>query len=243
LVKIFINSVPKSGTHLLLQLVTGIPGIKTKSAVLNLEKLHIWIKNFKSEFANLEKLHVFNSLVPYEVVFGHVVYRESDHLFLQKSGIKQIFLYRDFRDNVVSAAYDVVNRNMGSSLYNFYENILNRRFEDLVTHIIEGIQHPSLNYEGIYKQFKPIFPWKDIPGILVLRYEDLVRSQECLYHSCKKILDYLYGNTLDENKKKYVIKLMMQNMNSKTSETFRKGSIGDLKTELNDRLKASLKNK
>ncbi|MGM0875480.1 MAG: sulfotransferase domain-containing protein [Bacillota bacterium] len=223
MVKFLINTVPKSGTHLMLQLVLGIPGVQFKGAVSH------------------ENIHVLRTMLPNEWAFSHLVYSNGMHQFLQKNGIKQIFIYRDFRDTVVSAAHFIANKSYNNPIHHFYDRYLDRRFEDLVSHLIEGIQHPSYSYPGIYHQFRPLFPWREAPGILALRYEDLVRNQESRYNACKKILDYLYGNTMNENMKNHVINLMMQNAKPEESATFRKGSIGDWKTGLNDKQKAALK--
>jgi sulfotransferase 6B1 len=227
MVKILINTVPKSGTHLLLQLVLGIPGVQTSTSC--------------QEPVSHENIHRLHAMLPNELVAGHMVYSEDIHRFLQTLEIKQIFVYRDFRDTVVSAAHFIANTFHDNHLYHFYDRYLNHRFEDLVSHLIEGIQHPSYSDPGIYHQFLPLFPWREAPGILALRYEDLVRNQESRYNACKKILDYLYGNTMNENMKNHVINLMMQNVKPEKSWTFRREVIGDWKTELNDRQKAALK--
>ncbi|WP_302104713.1 sulfotransferase domain-containing protein [Polycladomyces zharkentensis] len=218
-----VNSVPKSGTNLMIQLVLGIPGLRT------------------AKFVNTQNIHELHSMLPNELPAGHVMYSENIHLFLQKLGIRQIFVYRDFRDIVVSWAHFIINKHHAHPLYHFYDRYLNRRFEDLVTHVIEGVQHPQCRYPGVYEEFRPIFPWREVPGILALRYEDLVRDQESRLHSCRKILDYLYGNSINENIKNHVIHLMMQNVKSEESWSYRRGAIGDWKTELNDRQKAVLK--
>jgi hypothetical protein len=214
---IILNTVPKSGSHLIEQLVSGIPGVK---------------RVFHTEW---------HEILPGEFVLNHFHYTKDRHIILTNMGIKQIFVYRDFRDTVVSLAYFIINTLHAHPLYHFYNQHLNRRFEDLITYLIEGVQHPQCHYPSIYEELKPYFHWWDIPGILTLRYEDLVRDQESRMQSCRKMLDYLYGQSMLEMDKQDVIQLMLNNVNPEKSPTFRKGSIGDWKTELNDRHKAVLK--
>ncbi|MDN4593226.1 sulfotransferase domain-containing protein [Polycladomyces subterraneus] len=225
--KILVNTVPKSGTHLMLQLVAGIPEIRFATSC------QAWI--------NPQNIHELHKMLPGELVCGHIKYSKNNHRLLQECEVKQIFVYRDFRDIVVSYAHFIINDKHEHPLYSFYDRYLNRRFEDLVSHLIAGVQHPKCNYPGVYEEFRHHFPWREIPGILVLRYEDLVRDQKSRFNTCRIVLDYLYGNSMNEKMKEIVIHMMMSNAIPDKSKTYRRGRIGDWKTELNDMQKETLK--
>jgi sulfotransferase 6B1 len=90
----FVNTIPKSGSHLLRQLLQGLPHVT-----------HDWDRHwyFEGYPCQLqEHRNRLQTLQNNECAFGHVFYSDEWASMLNQLGMKRIFLYRDPRDVVVS---------------------------------------------------------------------------------------------------------------------------------------------
>lgn len=230
--KILLNSVPKSGTNLLYQLVMGIPATK--------------VSEISRSGFNKRNFNQLRDLQNAEVAYGHIEYRLRFARQLEKWGIKQVFISRDPRDVVISAAHFITDT--------FYEHPLHRYFvEHLNTHeerilaVIKGVRHRSVrrwnfSHPSIYREYKPIYEWKGTPGVCCITFEDLVKDQQSQDMILMKITDFLWGEEVETaHEKRYLIELMKRNVDPDASWTFRKGKPGEWRNEFTEEHKAAFK--
>ncbi|MBY6053357.1 sulfotransferase domain-containing protein [Cytobacillus firmus] len=232
--RLFVNSVPKAGTHLIVQIVKGIPNIYQE-------------RYYRGGHSNEAVL----ALKPGEMLFSHLPYEKSFAEKMKLLDIKQIFIYRDLRDVAISLVHFINEKLLEHPLYKVFK-LRNLNFEEQLNTVILGVNLEGEekihswkleddHFPGIVEEFQPIYKWKDEPAICSVRYERLIdpflRDQEIL-----KIIDYLWGNIqiLDLDKQE-LLHLMKNNIAPEKSWTFRKGTSGNWKTEFTESNKLNFK--
>jgi len=223
--KILINSVPKSGTNLLAQIMKGIPGIYQEQAIF-------YISENCSEVLNIK---------PGEMVTSHIRYDQLFAQELRSNSIKQVFIYRDLRDVSVSLVHFINDKLHTHPLFPVFRNRL-RTFEEQLNAVIRGIDfnedekkfnnNGMHRYNGILDEFGRIYKWVEDPTVCSLRFEDLRSSETSKDQTILKIINYLWEDLehlgID---KVQLLNLMKQNINPKKSWTFRKGKVGGWQDE------------
>lgn len=224
--KILINSVPKSGTNLLVQIINGIPNITRK--------------------AESDLFQLLNG----DYAIGHIPFSKEFLSQLQKSSIKQVFIYRDIRDVTVSLRHFINDKFHGHPLHYVFKHRLNTKEQQLDALIngVDLIGEEKNNswklhrYPGVFLELKSIYRWVEEHSILSLRYEDLVRNEDSKNREILRIIDYLWEESPQAlNDKEKLLHLMKGNINPKKSWTFRKGKIGNWKEEFNSKHKEDFK--
>ncbi|XXM71194.1 sulfotransferase domain-containing protein [Lysinibacillus sphaericus] len=221
--KIMINSIPKSGTHLLLQLILGYSNT-TK---------YRWI--FKEE--------EIKDIKPGEVILAHLEHSKTAQKLISDNNIKMIFLYRDLRDISVSLLHFILKNQYNHPMNPYLVNKLSSNDQRLLAIIKGGKQNPSNPNSPFiippidYYARKKV-PWLTEEKICKVSFEELRRSESSLDNSLKKIVMFINGNP---SVKKEIITRMKSNVKASKSDTFRKGQIGDWKKEFKEIHKNSFK--
>jgi hypothetical protein len=235
--KILINSVPKSGTHLLMQIILGIPGMSFRKATLD---SFVFFDGIRQEV---------KTIINAEVAIGHLSYNTDLASDISNKGIKHIFISRDLRDVAVSYMHFIINQYPDHVLYRYFTEYLTTN-EQRLRALICGIQlkdnevekYGFVSYPGIRQEFEKIYNWKGKQNLLEIRYEDLVRNEESQKSEIQKIIEYLWADIQELNiTKENLLDLMIKNINPETCWTFRKGIIGGWKEIFTDELKALFK--
>lgn len=118
--KILVNSLPKSGTHLLLQIILGIPGMIITPA---------WIVEEKDL-----KLFTPGSVGP-----GHLIYSAEQVNLLKNNNIKTVFISRYLRDVAVSLVHFVMLNKWGNHPWTPYLKDQANHDDRLMT-MIKGVK-------------------------------------------------------------------------------------------------------
>ncbi|UYP07519.1 sulfotransferase domain-containing protein [Priestia megaterium] len=228
--KILINSVPKSGTHLLLQIILGIPDIIITPA---------WIIEDKD-------LDMINSC---SVGPAHLIYSAERAKLISEKNIKVIFISRDLRDVVVSLVHFVMLNKWGNHPWTPYLNKLKTHEERLLT-MIKGVdftkeeqeEYGIANIPNIKKFAEDKLGWLQDPSVCPVTFEELMDNEELQNQSIMKIIDFLWSDLKYLNTTKLeLIQKIKQNIIPEKSGTFRKGKIGDWKIEFSEAHKEAFK--
>lgn len=229
--KVLVNSVPKSGTNLLFQIIMGIPGMKKD----------------RDNFYHQGNFHTFNGLRPGEVATAHLpaLPEIKDRL----KGIKHLFISRDLRDVAVSWSHFIHQRLPDHPLRPYFDKYAFTPEERLlavirgVTFPADVIPHPDLpRYPSIYEEFRTIYDWRNTPDVFHIRFEDLISSPESRQRTIHQIIDHLWDNSAQlPYPQADLYQWMVQNIHPKSSETFRKGKVGSWREEFTSEHKAAFK--
>lgn len=222
--KLLINSVPKSGTNLLVQIAKGIPGI---------------FQDQKTFYHSENYLKVLN-ILPGEMVSSHIPYNEEFSKKLRSYSIKQLFIYRDIRDVAVSLVYFINDKLHDHPLFPvFQKRVLT--FEEQLNVVICGtklVGDEKENkygidfYPGVFQEYLPIYKWANDSSICSVRFEDLVGNETNKDKEILKIINYLWEDLdyLDMDRSQ-LLSIMKKNINPEKSWTYRKGFVGNWRNE------------
>ncbi|MCF6136375.1 sulfotransferase domain-containing protein [Pseudalkalibacillus berkeleyi] len=221
----FVNSIPKSGTHLMKPLLEGIPNLKH----------HAFLFPGRSDQI-LEHKRILSEMSHNHFSNGHIFYSQEYKNLLKLLNIKQLFLYRDPRDIVVS--YVHFFDRFPDHQYKKYFNEKNLNLKERLLFIINGsLEGRRQNINNWYHNF---LPWRDEENVLAVKYEDLVHSPESQKIELRKILKYF---NIEPNLSKIEgqIRRMQSNVDPNQSPTYRKGQSGNWKQEFDEEVKAQFK--
>ncbi|MFC7372365.1 sulfotransferase domain-containing protein [Fictibacillus iocasae] len=223
-----LNSVPKSGTNLAIQLLSGVPGLYRE------DYKHLF-EGTKQQLQHHTEMLM--ALQPNEYIVGHVFYSQHWTDLLNLLKIKMIFIFRDPRDTAVSLAYFMDSEKLKNDPLTRYVQSSRLTIKERLRAIITGVQLPEGPYPNI-KDASEIFTlWKCAPSVLPITYEELTASPESRYQACFKMIHFLSGRLWRHREKIAAVNSMMSKYNPSESWTFRKGTAGSWRNEFDEELK------
>lgn len=229
------NSFPKSGTHLLLQVLENLPGINNYHGFIASRNSSAILKERSLE----NHLRLINRIVPGEVIPAHLFYSPIYKKELIKINCIHYFIYRDLRDCVVSEVNYITNMNPWHRLHKYFKSLKND--EERISAIILATwnHRTTCDYPNIGDRFNMYSGWLNDNSVFAVRFEDLVslKQQEIIIRilqNYKKKSEYNFD--LDAE----VLKIK-ENINPKKSHTFWKGKIGGWKEYFTERNKDQFK--
>jgi hypothetical protein len=163
------NSFPKSGTHLLMQIVEGLPERVNYGAFLGSE-----ISSFRFRERSADNTCRFiRGFVPGEVVRGHLFFDPRFEAELATRRAVHYFIYRDPRDVVVSEAHYLREMNRWHRLAPHFRRL--KSIEEAIMLSITGFDPPlpGIDYPHIAARFARYHGWLDCDACLAVRFEDL----------------------------------------------------------------------
>lgn len=181
---IFLNSIPKSGTHLLAKALMGLPNVSHSGSHLERKKIAEFVDpgvDFPVE--GREDMHIPNDMPaierllqtigPGQFITAHMVFNYPMRKVLRDLNYKKLLLLRDPRDVVLSWANYIV-KEQAHLLYPFFSQT------DLDFRIISGIRGVSGDITGTRRQ-EPIAElltryvrWKNEDDTFLVKFEDLI---------------------------------------------------------------------
>ncbi|HEY0828140.1 MAG TPA: sulfotransferase domain-containing protein [Bacilli bacterium] len=226
----FMNSAPKSGTNLIIQILLGMPKVQ-------LHPQFAFFEGFPADGGvNFKKL---SQIKPNQFVFGHVYYSPEWADMLRKLKMKHLFISRDLRDIVVSYTYYVVMKYAHHPMYS--ELVRLKTFKERFLLFINGMNTPALKYPNIAEWHMRFHPWINHPEVFYLTFEELMSSRELRRRTINRIVDYLWEGYTPPVSNSEMARLMEANIDSTQSATFRSGKIGSWKTEFDEEVKTVFK--
>lgn len=219
---LFGNSFPKSGTHLLTQILAGFSqlGPVAESGLPP-------VLTFEGESGKPRRLsRILDELarfMPGDIGYGHLHAFPEVVEFLCGSGKATYFIYRDPRDVVVSHVFYITDINNRHAHHDYYINHLKNFDERLKVSILgrPGLEHP---FPDIRARFEPYLPWLVQAAVLSLRYEDLIQDVQAglsaiLEHALKR--GFVYSGD-----KAAALTALAAAIQPERSPTFRSGRTG-----------------
>jgi len=228
-----VHSVPKSGTHLLANIISNLPGAP------KVEEERCWI--------NLNNYKELNQRKN-EILMSHLPRTPEIEGVLNESRVKHIFISRDPRDIVVSLYYYIMNIDHFNPLYNYLRELKTK--SDQINAIITGVKlseederkyNTSRSY-NLFEEFSPIYNWRNTKNALIIQYEELI-EEETRDKVLSQVLEYYepyLKHTMQLNNEEAIAKL--KNGFSKDIWIFRKGTTGQWRTEFDIENKNTFKN-
>jgi hypothetical protein len=216
-------SFPKSGTHLLDQILLGF----SKAAPFS-TRLHSFFAGYEGESGRKrsieETLAWVDSLRPLDVASAHlfawdeVVQRVASPAFIP------YFIFRDPRDVVVSHVFYVTDMEKRHVHHEYYASLpdFNSRLEVSIL----GRQDAGVEFPNIAGRFAPYLGWLDQPSVMTVHFEDLVNDRAS---ALNRIIDHFLRRVPLSVSRSLLREALESSINPKKSPTFRSGRTGEWK--------------
>ena len=235
---IIVNSIPKAGTNLLMNIALAIPNTKLKGDF----SLAAELSNPQDQLNYV--LDKIQSLDPGSVYTGHVPFSPLFSDWLKKNNVRQLFIYRDPRDYAVSL-YHYIMRN-AEPRHAYYElmNDLGNDNARLMAAIcgtgtpIPGKTSSPEFIPGIQDVFEINYGWLNDGNTFSLSYEQLINQPKGIA-AIGNMLDFLGFKSGAERDR--IGEIYEKGIDPKKSHTFRKGEAGTWEKEFSSEHIAAFK--
>lgn len=232
---IFGNAKPKSGSHLLLQVLNGFTRILPYRYV-EAEP----IRTLEKEGRKKKKEEVADELkwIPSGVIgWGYVDATPENVSFLTSSGRVNYFIYRDPRDLLVSQVFFATDMHEEHGMHEHYKSLPD--FGARLKVAITGIDHEGLYMVSVKQRYEGVFQWLATPGVLCIRFEDLVNQRDATLNAMLNEVEKT-GYKIPTPRKQ-AVSTLVDAIQPKKSHTFRAGKTGGWKQYFSDEHKSLFK--
>lgn len=232
---LFANSFPKSGTHLLTQVLQGFPRIGPAvdsglPAVITFEGDSGRERNWREILVDLGRL------LPGDIAYGHLHAAPQVEDLLCQEGFCTYFILRDPRDVVVSHVHYVTEMEPAHAHHRYYVEELHNFDERLRTSIL-GRPEAEFPFPDICQRFEPYLDWLERPEVLTLRFEDFLDERG---ETLGRVLEHAVQRGFPAPaEREQAIRALAEAIDPQRSPTFRSGKAGgwrELFSEDNKRL-------
>ena len=228
------NSFPKSGTHLLLQILETLPGVTTYgSFIASMPSITFKERSEKSH------LRLLGRMIPGEVVPAHLFYHPLFSTKITNKNAVHFFIYRDLRDVAISEAHYLFDMNRWHRMHRYYRAL--PTLDERITLAIEGDSDPNnpYDYPNIAERFSRYKGWLRSEDVCAVKFEDLRSSMREEY--IRDMIIFYAQKCLAEIDVDKVTQAVMKNINPANSHTFRRGQVGEWKDNFTDEHKDLMK--
>lgn len=238
------TSFPKSGTHLLDQILLGFNRVAPFS-----RRLHSFYAEYEGESGRKhspeQALAWLKSLRSGDVA--------SAHLFARDEVVKQVctpafipyFIFRDPRDVVVSHVFYVTDMEARHVHHEYYQSLpdFNSRLNVSILGRPEMNTRPEpsrrVEFPNISDRFAPYLGWLDRPSVMTIHFEDLINDRRA---SLNHIIDHFLARVPLHTPRDLILEGLESSINPKRSPTFRSGKTGEWKKHFTEEHKRIFKN-
>jgi len=237
---LFGNSFPKSGTHLLAQVLHAFPLIgpavdRGMGPILTFVPESGRKRSTKEILADLQLLRAG------DLCFGHVIATPEVVEYLNRQTLAHFFILRDPRDVVISHAFFLAQKAVDHVHHAYYKELAS--LDDRIRVSIvgrpdwNGIDHRGSienrdgeetlgeDFPDIGARFQLYLDWLSQPGVLVLHFEDFILSRPA---ALSRLLDYAEQRGFQPRVvREQAFEILNKAIDPKSSFTFRGGRVGD----------------
>jgi hypothetical protein len=231
------NAMPKSGSHLIIQVLQGLPQlgpfVNPGFPPLNRAEDNAKLPE-EVVLANVLRMR------PGDIAYGYIHAKEPFIGALARPGRATIFVFRDPRDMLVSHVFYATDLHPGHGMHQYYTETL-RTMEERINAAIQGVEEPGADLSDIRRKYDAYLGWLEQPQVLSLRFEDLIQQRDA---ALGRLLDYLAQRGFTSHlPREQAIEILKQAIAPKRSGTFRKGQPGNWREHFTAANKALFKEK
>lgn len=217
---IFGNSKPKSGSHLLLQILNGFTRIMPYKYV-EVDP----IRTIEKKGRRRTEEEILNDLqqIPQGVIgWGYVEPSPENTAFLCQPHRVNYFIYRDPRDMLVSQVFFATDMNEEHGMHAYYKSLPD--FGERLKVAITGIDQDGLYMVGVKQRYASVFEWREQPHVMCVRFEDLIDNRVATLDAMLDEVESI-GYKIPTPREK-ALSVLVETIQPKKSRTFRTGKTG-----------------
>lgn len=217
---VFGNSKPKSGSHLLLQILSGFTRIMPLRYVEGEP-----VRTITREGRKKTKEEILGELeqLPRGVIgWGYLEASPENVRFLCQPDRVNYFIYRDPRDMLVSQVFFATDMHEEHGMHAYYKSLPD--FGARLKVAITGIDRDGLYMVSVKQRYEGVFEWLAQKHVLCVRFEDLINERDS---TLNKMLDEVEktGYKIPAPRAK-AISILAKAIQPGRSHTFRSGKTG-----------------
>src|SRR5687767_13400917 len=214
-------SFPKSGTHLLDQILLGFSRVAPFS-----RRLHSFYAEYEGESGRKrtpqQALTWLDSLRSCDVASAHLFARPDTVACITSSAFLPYFIFRDPRDVVVSHVFYVTDMEARHVHHDYYASLPD--FDSRLKVSILG--RPDVEFPDIAARFAPYLGWLEQPFVMKIHFEDLINDRAA---TLNRILDHFLARVPLHTPRRLILDALESSINPNRSPTFRSGKTGEWK--------------
>ncbi|MBM3181319.1 MAG: sulfotransferase domain-containing protein [Chloroflexi bacterium] len=220
---IFGNSKPKSGSHLLLQILSGFTQIMPYRYV-DAEPIRTIKKDGGRRTTDgiLANLHAVHDGV---IGWGYLEATKENVSFLTEAGRVNYFIYRDPRDMLVSQVFFATDMHEEHGMHAYYKSLPD--FSARLNVAITGIDQDGLKMVSVKQRYEGVFQWLEQRNVMCLRFEDLINNRDVTLNAMLNEVEKT-GYKIPTPREK-ALSVLVDAIQPKKSHTFRSGKTGGWK--------------
>jgi hypothetical protein len=232
---IFGNSKPKSGSHLLLQILNGFTRIMPYKYVAA-DPVRTIEKQGRRR-TNEEVLRDLQHIPRGVIGWGYVEPSPENVVFLCQPHRVNYFIYRDPRDMLVSQVFFATDMHEGHGMHAFYKSLpdVGERLKVAIT----GIDRDGLYMVNVRQRYAAVFEWLEQPHVMSIRFEDLIDHRDATLDAMLDEVESL-GYRIPTPRAR-ALSILVQAIQPSKSRTFRSGKAGGWREHFTDEHKALFK--
>ncbi|MCE9646916.1 MAG: sulfotransferase domain-containing protein [Chloroflexi bacterium] len=228
-------SFPKSGTHLLDQILLGFSRVAPFS-----KRLHSFYAEYEGESGAKrtpqQALTWLDSLRPADVASAHLFARPEAVQRVSSPAFVPYFIFRDPRDVVVSHVFYVTEMEARHVHHEYYQSLPD--FNARLKVSILGRPDSDAEFPDIAARFAPYLGWLERPEVLSIHFEDLILDRAA---ALTRILQHFLARAPLPASRELILEALETSINPQKSPTFRSGRTGEWKKHFNDEHKRIFK--
>jgi hypothetical protein len=216
-------SFPKSGTHLLDQILLGFSNVAPYA-----KRLHSFYAEYEGESgvkrAPEQALDWLHSLRPRDVASAHLFARPETVARVCSPKFIPYFIFRDPRDVVVSHVFYVTEMESRHVHHEYYQSLPD--FNARLNISILGRPDADVEFPNIAERFVPYLEWLNRPEVLAIHFEDLIQDRTS---ALTRIRNHFLARVSLQTPSELILESLESSINPSRSPTFRSGKTGDWK--------------
>jgi hypothetical protein len=231
-------SFPKSGTHLLDQILLGFSNVAPYA-----KRVHSFYAEYEGESGlkrspeqALAWLDALRANGGRDVASAHLFARPEAVARVCSPAFVPYFIFRDPRDVVVSHVFYVTDMEARHVHHDYYQSLPD--FNARLTVSILGRPEADIEFSNIADRFAPYLGWLDQPEVLSIHFEDLIHDRAA---TLTQIMDHLLTRSPLPATRQLILDSLETSINPKKSPTFRSGKTGEWKKHFTDEHKKIFK--
>jgi hypothetical protein len=217
---IFGNSKPKSGSHLLLQILNGFTQIMPYKYVAADPVRTITKKGRRK--SDEEVLNELKHIPGGVIGWGYVEATPQNIAFLCQPHRVNYFIYRDPRDMLVSQVFFATDMNEEHGMHDFYKSLPD--FGERLKVAITGLDRDGLYMVSVKQRYASVFEWREQRNVMCIRFEDLINRREATVEAMLDEVESI-GYRIPTPREK-AVSILVEAIQPQKSHTFRSGKTG-----------------
>ncbi len=215
-------SFPKSGTHLLDQVLLGFGAFAPFS-----RRLHSFYAEYEGKSGQKRPpeaaLRWLDGLRPLDVASAHLFARPQAVTRVCSPRFVPYFIYRDPRDVVVSHVFYVTELAPDHVHHRYYTESL-QTFDERLRVSILGLPDAAVEFPDIAARFAPYVGWLSRPEVLCLQFEAFIQQRRS---ALAQVADHFLQRVPLDVPRERLIDALEAAIQPRKSPTFRSGKTGE----------------